>query len=67
MLLAEKVFILRDVASMVQHACSLIINFSDQRAFEYIFKVDIFANQIRKVDVLIRWEIRASASIHELT
>ena len=54
MLLAENVFILRDVASMVQHACSLIIDFSDQRAFEYIFKVDIFANQIRKVDVLIR-------------
>lgn len=65
-LLAEKVLVLRDVVPLVQNACPLVINFGDERAFKDVFEVDVFANQVRKVDVLVRREIRAGASIHEL-
>lgn len=52
-LLAKEIFVLRDVVAMMQDARALFINLSDKRAFENVFKVDIFANQIRKVEVLV--------------
>lgn len=53
MLLAKEIFVFRDVVAMMQDARALFINLSDKRAFENVFKVDIFANQIRKVEVLV--------------
>jgi len=61
-LLAKKVFVLRNVVAMVQNTGATSIGFSDQRAFKDVFKVDVFANQVRKVYVFIL----ASTSIHEL-
>jgi len=46
-LLAKKVFVLRDVVAMVQNTGATYIGFSDQRAFKDVFKVGVFANQVR--------------------